>query len=88
MSFSWFIQISEIFSYWHPHNHINNKLSYSEIIEEAKDKLINSVKLRLKTVPLAFCMSGGIDSNSLISIATRILGYDVHGFTVKNTDSR
>jgi asparagine synthase (glutamine-hydrolysing) len=33
-------------------------------------------------------MSGGIDSNSLISIARRVLGYDVHGFTILNTDAR
>jgi len=33
-------------------------------------------------------MSGGVDSNSLISIAKRALGYDVHGFTIANTDER
>jgi len=37
---------------------------------------------------LAFCMSGGVDSNSLISIASKVLGCDVHGFTIVNTDSR
>jgi asparagine synthase (glutamine-hydrolysing) len=33
-------------------------------------------------------MSGGVDSNSLISVARRIFDYDVHGFTITNTDSR
>ncbi|MDD1673298.1 MAG: asparagine synthase C-terminal domain-containing protein, partial [Methanomicrobiales archaeon] len=33
-------------------------------------------------------MSGGVDSNSLIAIAKRIFGYDVHGFTIYNTDER
>jgi len=33
-------------------------------------------------------MSGGVDSNSLISIASRELGCDVHGFTIVNTDAR
>ena len=33
-------------------------------------------------------MSGGVDSNSLISIARRELGFDVHGFTIMNTDKR
>jgi len=47
------------------------------------------VELRLRAdVPLAFCMSGGVDSNALISIAKRTLGYDVHGFTIANADSR
>ena len=48
-----------------------------------------TVKLRLRSdVPLAFCMSGGIDSNSLISIAKNLLDYDVHGFTIINQDKR
>jgi asparagine synthase (glutamine-hydrolysing) len=33
-------------------------------------------------------MSGGVDSNSLISIARRVFGYDVHGFTIVNRDAR
>ena len=33
-------------------------------------------------------MSGGIDSNCLISIAKKIFKYDVHGFTIKNKDER
>jgi asparagine synthase (glutamine-hydrolysing) len=33
-------------------------------------------------------MSGGVDSNALISIAAREKGYDVHGFTIVNSDER
>ena len=39
-------------------------------------------------VPIAFCMSGGVDSNSIISIANKILKKDVHGFTIINKDYR
>jgi len=39
-------------------------------------------------VPLAFCMSGGVDSNALISVAKQVFGYDVHGFTIVNSDAR
>jgi asparagine synthase (glutamine-hydrolysing) len=39
-------------------------------------------------VPLAFLMSGGVDSNALIGIASRTLGHDVHGFTIMNEDER
>ena len=40
------------------------------------------VELRLRAdVPLAFCLSGGVDSAALIAIAEAQLGYDVHGFT-------
>ena len=45
--------------------------------------------MRLRSdVPLAFCMSGGVDSNSLISIAKNVYGYDVHGFTIVNRNKR
>jgi asparagine synthase (glutamine-hydrolysing) len=64
-------------------------MSYEEAVEGTRERLIRSVELRLRAdVPLAFCMSGGVDSNSLISIAKRVFHYDVHGFTIVNTDAR
>ena len=39
-------------------------------------------------MPISFCLSGGVDSNALISIAKNILDFDVHGFTIVNTDER
>jgi len=75
--------------YWQPSFSQIENMSYSDAREGAKEKLIQSVKLRLRSdVPLAFCMSGGVDSNSLISIAKNIFNYDVHGFTIVNSDSR
>ena len=75
--------------YWHPKFEQDDSLSYNDAVEQTKESLINSVKLRLRSsVPLAFCMSGGVDSNSLISIAKRVLDYDVHGFTVVSEDRR
>ncbi|WP_096701984.1 asparagine synthase (glutamine-hydrolyzing) [Magnetospirillum sp. 15-1] len=65
------------------------EMSYEEAVAGARQRLIRSVELRLRAdVPIAFCLSGGIDSNALIGIAKRELGYDVHGFTIMNTDSR
>ncbi|WP_085906788.1 asparagine synthase (glutamine-hydrolyzing) [Kiloniella majae] len=67
----------------------NEQMTYEEAVQGAKERLIRSMELRLRAdVPIAFCLSGGIDSNALISIAQRELGYDVHGFTIMNTDSR
>ena len=64
-------------------------MTYEEAVSTTREKLIDSVKLRLRAdVPLAFCMSGGVDSNSLISIAKKELNYDVHGFTIVSKDAR
>lgn len=64
-------------------------MSFEQAVAGVRERLIRSVELRLRAdVPLAFCMSGGVDSNALIAIAKRELGYDVHGFTIVNTDAR
>ena len=75
--------------YWEPHVRPKQDMSYEEAVAGAREKLIRSVELRLRAdVPLAFCMSGGVDSNSLISIAKNVFDYDVHGFTIANSDAR
>lgn len=75
--------------YWQPVVAEKKVTDYIDLVDEVKQTLINSVALRMRAdVPVAFCMSGGIDSNSLISIAKRELGHKVHGFTIVNTDSR
>jgi asparagine synthase (glutamine-hydrolysing) len=75
--------------YWTPKCDIDASMSYEDAVEGARERLFRAVELRLRAdVPIAFCMSGGVDSNSLISIAKRVFDYDVHGFTIVNTDSR
>ncbi|MGD0534550.1 MAG: asparagine synthase (glutamine-hydrolyzing) [Methanoregula sp.] len=76
-------------TYWSLDFSPDDTMSYDEAVAGVRERLIRSVKLRLRSdVPLAFCMSGGVDSNSLISIAKKVFRYDVHGFTIMNTDSR
>ena len=75
--------------YWNPVIAPDHEMGVEEAIAGARERLLRAVELRLRAdVPIAFCMSGGIDSVSLISIARRVFGYDVHGFTIVNTDSR
>ncbi len=75
--------------YWQPTVEQDESMTYEQAVEGVRAALIQSVKLRLRAdVPLAFCMSGGVDSNSLISIAKNVFDYDVHGFTIVNTDAR
>ncbi|MGH7380754.1 MAG: asparagine synthase (glutamine-hydrolyzing) [Candidatus Methylomirabilales bacterium] len=75
--------------YWQPRCVVDQGMTYAEAVAGVRERLIRAVKLRLRAdVPLAFCMSGGVDSNSLISIAKNVCGYDVHGFTIANSDAR
>jgi asparagine synthase (glutamine-hydrolysing) len=76
--------------YWQPVvAQTQEEMSYDEAVAGARDALIHSVEQRLRAdVPIAFCLSGGVDSNGLIAIAKRHFDYDVHGFTIMNTDPR
>lgn len=81
--------VAEEKRYWYPAYSPKEAMPYEEAVEGARDALVRSVELRLRAdVPLAFCMSGGVDSNSIISIAKRLFDHDVHGFTIVNTDER
>lgn len=76
--------------YWVPSfGKYEDDMSYEEAVEGTRERLFRSVELRLRAdVPIAFCLSGGIDSNALIGAACKGLGYDTHGFTIVNNDSR
>jgi len=75
--------------YWEPQFATDESLTYPQAVELVREAVIRSVRLRLRAdVPLAFCMSGGVDSNALISTAKRVCDYDVHGFTVMSDDAR
>jgi asparagine synthase (glutamine-hydrolysing) len=75
--------------YWVPAYRPRESMTYDEAVAGVRDRLIQSLQLRLRSdVPLAFLMSGGVDSNALISLAKRTCHYDVHGFTIVNEDER
>ena len=75
--------------YWEPKLQIREDWAFTDAVEATREELIRAVRIRMRSdVPLAFCQSGGIDSNSLISIASRELGKEVHGYTIVNTDAR
>lgn len=77
------------FPYWNPRLGPEADMSFQEAVAGTRERLIRSMELRIRAdVPLAFCMSGGVDSNACISIARRILGQEVRGFTIVNTDER
>ncbi len=65
------------------------EITKKKLKSELREKLFNSMKLCLRSdVPLAFCLSGGIDSTSLASMAKKIFNYDVNSFSVIDDDER
>ncbi len=75
--------------YWTARFRPDPAMAYEDAVEGVRRRLVRAVEIRLRAdVPLAFCMSGGVDSNALIGIASRIFGHDVHGFTVLSDDAR
>jgi asparagine synthase (glutamine-hydrolysing) len=66
-----------------------SEMSAEEAVEGVRERLIRAVSLRLRAdVPIAFCLSGGVDSNAIAAIASRRCGADVHAFTVVDSDPR
>jgi asparagine synthase (glutamine-hydrolysing) len=75
--------------YWKPNLEIDEDIDFDKAVIQSKEKLVRSLDLRLRAdVPLAFSLSGGVDSVSLVSLAKRELGAHVHGFTIRNSDPR
>ena len=65
------------------------EMTFDEAVEEAKARLFRSVELRMRAdVPLAFCLSGGVDSTTLAAIASKKLGRDIHCFSIIDSDER
>ena len=76
-------------NYWRPTLAVDPMLDFDGAVDGASERLRRSLELRLRSdAPLAFSLSGGVDSVALASIARRELGADVHGFTIMNSDPR
>ncbi len=73
----------KINKYWFVKKKIINFKNDFELIEIAKDLLFNSIKIRLRSdVPIAFCLSGGVDSGALVSIAAKRFNNEVNTFSI------
>jgi len=74
--------------YWHLRFEARD-MSMSEALDGARQHLFDSVKLRLRAdVPLAFCLSGGVDSTILAAIAAKTFNQDIHCFSIIDSDER
>lgn len=60
-----------------------------DIEQSIKECLFRALKLRLRSdVPIAFCLSGGVDSTTLASIAAKKFQQEIHTFSVVDKDRR
>lgn len=71
-----------------------DQVKYNDAVEMVREKVIQAIDLRLSSeVPVGFCLSGGIDSSSIVCIAENIrkdrapaqLSNKLHTFTAVNT---
>lgn len=75
--------------FWNPAFNPSAAMSEEEAIAGFRQRLLDSVKVRLRSdVPLAFCLSGGIDSSAITSIAAKEFNYKVHAFSIIDSDER
>ncbi len=75
--------------YWTPRCRIDRTMTMAEAIEGSKHHLIESLKIRLRSdVPMAFCLSGGVDSAALVSIAAKEFNHHVTAFSIIDDDER
>lgn len=64
-------------------------MSAAEALEGAKERLFEAVRLRLRAdVPIAFCLSGGVDSTLLAGVAVKRFGQPLHAFSIIDSDER
>ncbi len=78
----------ELKKYWNIF-FVKNSMNENQTINDLKNKLFDSIQLRLRSdFPIAFLLSGGIDSNALAHISKKIFGYDVNTFSIISKDKK
>jgi len=75
------VHLSET-KYWELNKFDTYKQSEKDTIDEFRNLLVDSVKLRLRSdVPVGVFLSGGMDSTSIVSIASKVLKQPIMTFS-------
>jgi len=62
-------------------------MSWDDAVNQVRTQLVRSVELRMRSdVPVGSCLSGGVDSSSIVSIVTRMLGGSIRTFSSCSED--
>jgi len=77
------------FTYWKPKLKKLQKVTLNDAIENSKKLLTDSIRLRLRSdVPIAVCLSGGIDSTAIASIARKKFNSNIKCYSIIDRDQR
>jgi asparagine synthase (glutamine-hydrolysing) len=76
-------------TYWQPPIEVDASISQRDAVEQIAQILRESVALRLVAdVPVGIFLSGGMDSSSVVSLASKASSSPVHTFTVTFDEAR
>jgi asparagine synthase (glutamine-hydrolysing) len=65
------------------------RMPRADAVEGARERLLRATELAMRAdVPVSFCLSGGVDSGALVSLAVRRLNCGVHTFSIIDSDER
>ena len=74
--------------YWKPKFNINYEINCNDV-REVQSLLDKSMNYRMRSdVPIAFCLSGGIDSGYLFSLGSKISEKKINSFSIIDHDVR
>lgn len=76
-------------TYWSSIPDLQQSMSAEDAAAGVKHHLKQALKIRLRAdVPLAFCLSGGIDSSGLAALAAKEFSSKIHTFSIIDSDPR